>query len=132
MPKNVDPGRFADLFAEFGPVSVRRFFGGEGIFAGDVMLGMVFDDKIYLKTDAETRRGFVAEKCKPFTFRKGGETIITGYYTIPDRLYDEPEELAAWARAALRIASASPTAEKKRRKRARATAARSPKRRKRA
>jgi hypothetical protein len=37
-----DPHRFDDLFEPFGPVRLRRFFGGEGIYAGDVMIGMIF------------------------------------------------------------------------------------------
>ncbi len=41
-----DPHRFDDLFAEFGPIRLRRFFGGEGICAGETMIGMVFDDVI--------------------------------------------------------------------------------------
>jgi TfoX/Sxy family transcriptional regulator of competence genes len=42
-----DPHRFDDLFSVFGPIRLRRFFGGEGIVAGDVMIGMVFSDVIY-------------------------------------------------------------------------------------
>src|SRR5689334_1892607 len=112
-----DPHRFDDLFTEFGPIRLRRFFGGEGIYAGDTMIGMVFNnDTIYFKTDAETRKAFDAEKSKPFTFMKGKELITTTWLSLPDRLYDEPEELARWARAALKVALASPTAKKKARK----------------
>ena len=117
-----DPHRFDDLFVAFGPIRLRRFFGGEGIYAGDTMLGMVFNnDTIYFKTDAETRKAFDAEKSKPFTFYKGKELITMTWLSLPDRLYDEPDELAQWARAALKIARASPTAKKKARKVARPT-----------
>lgn len=111
-----DPHRFDDLFAPFGPIVLRRFFGGEGIWLDDVMIGMVFDEKIYFKTDATTRKAFVAERTKPFTFEKRstGETVVTGWFALPDRLYDDPEELAAWARAAFAVASASPTTVRKR------------------
>lgn len=111
-----DRHRFDDLFSEFGPIVLRRFFGGEGIYSGDVMIGMVFDDRIYFKTDAITRKAFLAEKTKPFTFKKHstGETVVTGWYAVPDRLYDEPEELATWAKAALGVASASPSTTRKR------------------
>ncbi|MBV9045670.1 MAG: TfoX/Sxy family protein [Alphaproteobacteria bacterium] len=112
-----DAHRFDDLFSEFGPIKLRRFFGGEGIYAGDVMIGMVFNnDTIYFKTDAETRKAFDAEKSKPFTFYKGKELVTTTWLSLPDRLYDDPEELAQWARAALKVAEASPTAKKKARK----------------
>jgi DNA transformation protein len=110
------PRRFDDLFSEFGPIRLGRFFGGEGIWSDDVMMGMIFDDIIYFKTDEETRKTFVAEKCKPFTFvkHKSGETIMTTWFALPDRLYDDPDELGDWARKALAVATASPTARKKR------------------
>jgi DNA transformation protein len=113
MPK-FDPHRFDDLFCEFGPIALKRFFGGEGIYSGDIMIGMIFGDIIYFKTDEETRKPFLAERTKPFTFKKGGETVVTGWYALPDRLYDEPDELAVWARAAYGVASASPATTRKR------------------
>jgi DNA transformation protein len=36
--------------------------------------------------------------------RSTGETIVTTWFTLPDRLYDDPEELAQWAHAALDVA----------------------------
>jgi DNA transformation protein and related proteins len=118
MPPKSDPRRFDDLFREFGPIRLKRFFGGEGICSGDVMIGMVFGETIYFKTNDETRKAFAAEKTKPFTFKKRstGETVVTGWYALPDRLYDDPEELAAWARAALGVAVSSPTEARKRKK----------------
>jgi len=110
------PRRFDDLFAAFGPVVLKRFFGGEGIYAGAVMIGMVFDDVVYFKTDAETRKPFLAERCEPFGFMKGGARVVTGWYALPERLYDDPQELAGWARAALAVAKSAPQARKARRR----------------
>jgi DNA transformation protein len=114
MPK-ADPHRFDDLFQDFGPIALKRFFGGEGIYSGDVMIGMIFDERIYFKTDENTRRNFAVEKSKPFTFKKHstGETVITTWFALPDRLYDDPDELAGWARAALDVASVAPTVKRK-------------------
>ena len=109
-----DPHRFDDLFSEFGPIALRRFFGGEGIYAGSVMIGMVFGDTVYFKTDDKTIKAFRKEGSLPFTFKKRGTEIIeTTWFSLPDRLYDDPEELAHWARDALTVASASPQAVRK-------------------
>lgn len=109
-----DPHRFDDLFSEFGPIALRRFFGGEGIYAGSVMIGMVFGDTVYFKTDDKTIKAFRKEGSLPFTFKKHGTEIIeTTWFSLPDRLYDDPEELAHWARDALTVASASPQAVRK-------------------
>lgn len=117
MPAKADPSRFDDLFAPFGKIVVRRMFGGEGLFRDAVMFGLVDDERIFLKTSEETRKDFIAEGCGPFTYHmKKGEGILTSYYALPDRLYDDPEELAGWARAAFAVALQSPTAQKKQRK----------------
>jgi len=108
-----DPRRFDDLFHEFGPIALKRFFGGEGIYSGDIMIGMIFSDTVYFKTDEETRKPFLAERTKPFTFKKGGETVVTGWFALPDRLYDDPDELAQWARTAYGVAASSPAKAKK-------------------
>jgi len=105
-----------DLFAHFGPIRLRRMFGGEGLFAGDVMFGFTDEDRVYLKTDAATRPAFLAEGCEPFRYKKkNGEEIVMSYYPIPDRLYDDPDEFTEWARRAYAIAERSPTVERKRR-----------------
>ena len=114
-PKS-DPHRYDDLFSEFGPIKLRRFFGGEGIYADDLMIGMIFDDIVYFKTDEVTRKAFAVEKTKPFSFHKGEELIVTTWFSLPDRLYDDPDELVGWTRAAHRVAAASTTAKKKARK----------------
>lgn len=110
-----DPDRFDDLFAPFGKISVRRMFGGEGLYRDNVMFGIVFGERIYLKTNEEGRQAFLAEDCAPFVYpMKKGEITSHNYYALPDRLYDDPDALAEWARIALAVAKAAPAAKKKR------------------
>ena len=109
-----DTHRFDDLFHYFGPVSLRRMFGGEGIYAGDRIIGLVIDDELYLKTTDSNRADFLAEGCKPFSYRRGKEMTATSYYAVPDRLLDDPEEFAAWARKA-HAAALAPRPRRKRR-----------------
>ena len=74
-----DPRRFDDLFDDFGPVSLRRLFSGEGIYSGGIIIGIVIDDRIYLKTSEATRPAFTAEGCKPFCGRgQSRETVDHG------------------------------------------------------
>jgi len=95
-----DSRRFDDLFQFFGPVSLRRMFGGEGIYAGEQIIGLVIGDQIYLKTTDLNRADYLAEKCKPFSYRRGKKLTDTSYYAVPDRLLDDPEAFAGWARKA--------------------------------
>jgi DNA transformation protein and related proteins len=98
----LDPDFIQELFAAFGLVSVRRLFGGAGIYADGVLIGAVFRDEIYLKADAETAPRFDAEGCGTFEYATGtGTRAIASFRKLPERLYDDADELADWAREAL-------------------------------
>jgi DNA transformation protein len=80
-------------------------FGGQGIFVDGKMIALVARDVIYLKADAETVPAFEQEGLVPFSYAtKNGEHTLTSYWRMPDRLYDDTEELARWARAAHAVA----------------------------
>jgi DNA transformation protein len=97
----MDAESIRELFVEFGPVDVRRMFGGAGIFVDATMIGLVSREVIYLKADPETIPAFEQEGLVPFGYStKDGGRKLTSYWRMPDRLYDDPEELARWARAA--------------------------------
>ena len=100
------PDDIVELFSVFGPVSVRRMFGGAGVYAGETMFGLVTGGVIYLKTGESNVAMFEAEALPPFTFMRKGERMVTSYRRMPDRLYDDPDELAVWARSALAVAQA--------------------------
>jgi DNA transformation protein and related proteins len=107
-----------DLFADFGPVSIRHMFGGAGVYADGVMFAILVDDVLYLRADDASRQDFAREGMKPFTYRPAGKGPVSmPYWEVPPRLLEEPEELAAWAREAHRIARASKTAPPRKRRR---------------
>jgi DNA transformation protein and related proteins len=106
----VSPDDIRELFSVFGPVEVRRLFGGAGLFAGGTMFAIVHEGVIYLKADEQNAPAFEREELGPFTYmRKGERASLSSYRRMPDRLYDDPDELAAWANAALAAAGRSGT-----------------------
>ena len=104
-----------ELFAPAFPVRIRRMFGGAGIFWEEVMIGLIAYERIYLKADETTRPDFEAEGSKPFVFTpKSGERVAMSYLELPERLYDEPDELRAWALKARDVAMRAKATPKKR------------------
>jgi len=100
-----DPEYIAELFAAFGPVMIRRMFGGAGIFVDGMMFGLIADGVIYLKSDEHTIPTFKREGLGPFSYEtKTGTHTLASYWRMPERLYDDPEELARWATQALETA----------------------------
>jgi DNA transformation protein len=101
----VSPDDIRELFSAFGAVSVRRMFGGAGIYFEGTMFALVDEGVIFLKVDAESAPAFERENLPPFTYAtKHGKHASLSYRRMPERLYDDPEELVTWARAALAAA----------------------------
>lgn len=100
----VDVEHFKELFSAFGPVSIRRMFGGAGVFAEGVMFALISDGDLYFKADEETIPAFRAEGAGPFVYGSRDRRVVMSYWRLPHRLLDDPEELALWARAAVRTA----------------------------
>jgi len=103
----------SESFAEFlreqlaplGRVTMRRMFGKTGVFCDGVMLGMVTDNTLYFRVDDQNRAAFKeAESSPPLNYQKKGATIDLSFWRAPERLFDEPDELVAWARIALAAA----------------------------
>jgi DNA transformation protein and related proteins len=64
----VSPENICELFAAFGPVSVRRLFGGAGIYAEGVMFALVHRGVIYLKADEQNAAAFEREGLAAVTY----------------------------------------------------------------
>jgi DNA transformation protein and related proteins len=133
----VDPEFINDLFAPFGPVTVRRMFGGAGIYREGLMFALVFDGAIFLKVDDASIPDFEREGSRPFVYTRAKSPGKIGraslsYWRLPERLYDDPEDLARWAERALAIAQRKKIAPRARIKRSASAKKRKPDRRTRA
>jgi DNA transformation protein len=94
-----------DLFSDFGPVTIRRMFSGFGISADGTNFAMALRAGLYFRADDETIPQFEAEGSKPFQYQTRAKTVtVNSYWELPARLFDDSEELASWARAALAAA----------------------------
>ncbi|HEY7765594.1 MAG TPA: TfoX/Sxy family protein [Aestuariivirgaceae bacterium] len=96
--------------SDFGPVSVRRMFGGAGVSHQGVTFAIIIEETLYLKEDALNAADFDAESLERFSYAaRGGKRIEMRYRRAPPRLMDDRDEMALWCRksyeAALRARS---------------------------
>ena len=96
--------RVEELFAPVEGTSVRRMFGGFGIFRRGIMYGLVASDVLYLKADELTRATFEAEGCEQWVYDGKQRPVPMPYWRVPERLHDEPDEFREWALAAFAVA----------------------------
>lgn len=119
MPEAPDPlaDYIVDQLRDWGPVAVRRLFGGWGIYRGPVMFGLIARDAIYFRVDAQNKPDYQAAATQPFvhTARKrarvtadsaakpftytmpNGKTIEMAYYEVPADILEDVEVLGQWA-----------------------------------
>ncbi|HLZ03700.1 MAG TPA: TfoX/Sxy family protein [Bradyrhizobium sp.] len=91
-----------DLFADFGPVTIRPMFSGFGISVDGVNFALALRAGLYFRADEATIPQFEAEGSKPFQYQTRAKTVlVNSYWQLPARLFDDTEELGQWATAAL-------------------------------
>lgn len=105
MPRMSDfEAHICDLLHGFGPVRLRRMFGGAGLYADDVMFGLIAYDVLYLKADAQAVPEFEAAGSEPFTYEGKGKPVQMSYWRIPEEAFDDADVFCAWARVGLEAA----------------------------
>ena len=108
-----------DLFASFGPVTLRKMFSGFGISVDGVNFAMALRAGLIFRADDRTIPRFEAEDAGPFQYNTSKKTVtVASYWHVPERLLDDPDEIADWARDAL---GAAQRAALKKRSKARTT-----------
>src|SRR5216684_6734210 len=94
-----------ELLLPLGHLTMRRMFGKTGVFCDGVMFAMVTENTLYFRVDDQNRATFKeAASFPPLNYEKKGCTIDLSFWRVPERLFDEPDELVTWARAALAAA----------------------------
>ncbi|MEM7404334.1 MAG: TfoX/Sxy family protein [Pseudomonadota bacterium] len=93
-----------EVFRQFGAVRARRMFGGHGIYRDGVMFGLVADDVLYLKADAELRIEFEALGLEAFEYNKNGQPMKMSYFLAPDEIYEDEDAAKLWATRAFEAA----------------------------
>ncbi|MCI0465403.1 MAG: TfoX/Sxy family protein [Beijerinckiaceae bacterium] len=106
-----------DVFAHFGPVTIRKMFSGYGIYHDGVMFALVADETLYLKADAVCAGNFAKEGLGNFTYAMRGKLVQMPYYRAPGRIMEDRDEAALWARRSFEAAIRAQELKKKTKRR---------------
>jgi DNA transformation protein len=93
-----------DRLAPLGTTSYRFMFGGYAIYVDSLIIGIVADDVLMLRADDENRPDYEARGIGPFQPypEKGMGTMP--YYTVPDEILEDQDELIRWAERSREVA----------------------------
>ncbi|MCY0095362.1 TfoX/Sxy family protein [Hoeflea ulvae] len=99
----MDNEAIREMFDSLGEVTIKRMFGGKGIYHQGRILALEVSGDILLKADAETAPDFAQAGAIQWVYDGKTKPVAMPYWTIPEAALDDPEELARWvalARAA--------------------------------
>jgi DNA transformation protein len=102
-----------EVFERMGRIEARRMFGGHGIYYDGRMFGLVANDTLYLKADADTLAEFEKRQLPAFGYEREGRRMEMSYRQAPEEIFEDRQEAARWGRMAWEAALRSGTAPKR-------------------
>lgn len=99
----------ADTFRDFvleqlvalNGLRCKRMFGGYGLYWGEQFFGIVFDGRLYFKTNPDTLADYLARDAAVFAPSK--KQILKNNREVPIDILEDGELLLLWARKAARL-----------------------------
>lgn len=99
-----------DQLAGLGELTIKRMFGGLGLYRHGLFFAIVDDDTLFFRVDDQSRGDFTSRDMPAFQpVRREPEKRSLNYYQCPADVLDDADELVVWAERAVK-AAASPTA----------------------
>ncbi len=93
----MDDDGIAELFEGLGPVSIRRMFGGKGIYHQGLIVAVELRGELMLKADDVSGPEFAAAGATRWTYEgRKGKPVLMPYWSIPESAFDEHEEMRRW------------------------------------
>ena len=93
----MDSERLKALFEPFGLVTVKRLFGGHGVYIDGLCFAVEHGGEVFLKVDAESEPGFAAAGSAPFIYSARGKAMPTSFWRLPSAAREDATELTRWA-----------------------------------
>jgi len=113
-------GFVLDQLSRLGSVRSRRMFGGIGLYCDELFFGLIDDDILYFKVDDSNRADYAARGCEPFRpFADDPDTVSMNYFRVPSDVLEDVDEITAWGKKAVAVASAAAAAKSFRKKKTR-------------
>jgi DNA transformation protein len=101
----VDNAAIEEMFAPLGVVSIRRMFGGKGIYHNGLIIALEVADEILLKGDSSTAPLFEAAGSRRWVYQSTRrKPVAMPYWSIPDEAVDDPDVMRTWLHLAYEAA----------------------------
>jgi DNA transformation protein and related proteins len=89
-----------ELMVGWAAVSVRKMFGGYGLYREGLMFALIVEDELYFKTDTDNLARFERAGSHPFVYRNQTRTVQMPYWSAPAASLDSVAEMGEWCQSA--------------------------------
>ena len=98
----MDDETLRELFAGLGAISIRRMFGGKGIYHQGLIIALVVGDELLLKADTQSAPAFIDAGSRQWAYdsKKSGKPVAMPYWSVPDDAFDDPDIMTDWTKLA--------------------------------
>ena len=94
-----------EMFQALGPVTIKRMFGGKGVYHMGRIVAVEVSDEMLLKADEVSAPEFEAAGARRWAYEgRKGKPVSMPYWSIPDDAFDDPDIMARWVRLAYEAA----------------------------
>lgn len=102
--KNFHDYIMTDVFSEISGITSKPMFSGYGIYFYGRIFALIIDGVIYFKVNENNLNDFLERGSAQFTYKnKNGKEVKMPYYSIPEEVMENKEEILDWVKKATRI-----------------------------
>ena len=95
-----------DQLAGVPQLRSKRMFGGIGLYSGERFFAILAADELFFKVGDGNRAAYEAAGSEPFR-PVLDRPVSMSYWRVPIEVLEDPAELGAWAKDAIRAAEAA-------------------------
>ena len=94
-----------EMFQSLGAVTIKRMFGGKGVYHLGRIVAVEVRGEMLLKADAVSAAEFEAAGARQWAYEgKQGKPVNMPYWSIPEDAFDDPDVMARWVSLAYQAA----------------------------
>jgi DNA transformation protein len=91
-----------ELLTPLGELEDGKFFGGFAFKVGTKQFAMIMGNTLYFCVNDSTRPKYEAMGMEPFSYStKRGNVKVKKYFSVPEDLFENEEDLISWANEAI-------------------------------
>ncbi|MCP5322597.1 MAG: TfoX/Sxy family protein [Candidatus Paracaedibacteraceae bacterium] len=102
-----DVTNIIDTLSTYGSITVRKMFGGYGVYKEGNIIGIIDDDQLYFKSTPETEAYYQSFGSAPFIYEGKNRPVKMSYWMVPDAVIKDPTHLKQWVETAYQASLSS-------------------------